>query len=79
MAPMTKPAITAVLLGALLFALGSFPGLIAALRENFRNHISQTRGPISRLQTDSRPSGDIWPLAGGGVMMIVGLLALVSR
>jgi hypothetical protein len=30
---MTKPAITAILCGAMLFALGMAPGLIAALRE----------------------------------------------
>jgi hypothetical protein len=81
-APMTKSAITAILFGAMLFALGMFPGLIAALREgleNFRNHISQTRGPMSRFQTDLRFSGDIWLLVGGSVMMIVALLALLSR
>ena len=47
MAPMTKPAITAILFGAMLFALGMFPGLIAALREgleNFRDHISKLVG-----------------------------------
>jgi hypothetical protein len=79
---MTKPAITAILFGAMLFALGMFPGLIAALREgleNFRDHLSQTRGPSYRLQTDLRVSGEIWLLVGGGAMMIVGLLALLSR
>ena len=81
-AAMTKPAITAILFGAMLFVLGMSPGLIAALREgleNFRDHISQTRGPIYRFRTDPPFSGDIWLLVGGGVMMIVGLLALLSR
>jgi hypothetical protein len=79
---MEKAAITAVLCGAILFGLGMFPGLIATLREgleNFRDHVSQTQGPIYRSQTDRRFSGDIWLLVGGGVMMIVGLLALLSR
>jgi hypothetical protein len=56
-APMTKPAITAIFFRAMLFALGMFPGLIAALQEgleNFREHISQTRGPIYRFRTDLR-------------------------
>lgn len=79
---MRRQAITAILFGAMLFALGMAPGLIAALREgleNFRDHVSQTRGPISRFRTDLRFSGDIWLLVGGGVMMITGLLALLSR
>jgi hypothetical protein len=80
MAPMTKPAITAILFGAMLFVLGMFPGLMAALREgleNFRDHLSQTRGPIYRFQTNLDFSGHIWLLVAGGLMMIVGLLALL--
>ena len=79
---MEKAAITTILCGAILFGLGMFPGLIATLREgleNFRDHVSQTQGPIYRSQTDRRFSGDIWLLVAGGVMMIVGLLALLLR
>ena len=79
---MEKAAITAILCGAILFGLGMIPGLPATLVEglqNFLDHLSQTGEPVHRSQTDLRPSGDIWLLVGGGVMMIVGLLALLSR
>ena len=78
---MAKPAITAIVFGDMLFVLGMIPGVLAGLMDglqNFRNHLSPTRGPIRRLQTDRRLfCGDICLLVGGGVMMIAGLLALL--
>jgi hypothetical protein len=70
---MAKPAITAIVFGDMLFVLGMIPGVLAGLMDglqNFRNHLSPTRGPIRRLQTDLRLSGDIWLLVGGGGMMM---------
>jgi hypothetical protein len=77
---MAKPAITAIVFGAMLFVLGMVPGVLAGLMDglqNLRNHLSPTRGPIRRLQTHHRLSGDICLLVGGGVMMIAGFLALL--
>jgi hypothetical protein len=78
---MAIPAITAIISGAMLFALGMMPGLIATLLEelqDFRDHFSSMSGPIRNRQTDSRVSGAIWLRVGGAVMMILGLLALLS-
>jgi hypothetical protein len=68
-------------MGAILFVLCMIPGLLAALMEglrNFRDHFSRTRRPFHNIQTDLPLSLDIWLLVGGGVMMIVGLQALLS-
>ena len=81
-APMDIQASTAILYGAILFGLGMIPGLFATLVEglqNFMDDLYPTRGPIDGSPTDLRLSGDIWLLVGGGVMMIAGLLALLSR
>jgi hypothetical protein len=56
------------------------PGLLATFVEglqNFLDHSSRSGGPVHRSRTDLRLSGDIWLLVSGGVMMIVGLLALL--
>jgi hypothetical protein len=77
---MDRPAITAILCGAILFGLGMIPGLVAALVEglqNFLDQLSQTGEPVHRSQADLRLSGDIWLLAVGGLMMILGLVALL--
>jgi hypothetical protein len=76
-----KAAITAILYGAILFGLGMIPGMLATLAgglQNFMDDLSPTRGPIDRSPTGLRLSGDIWLFVGGGAMMIVGLVALVS-
>ena len=78
---MAKAAITAIVLGAILFVLGFIPGLLAGLIEalqNFRDHLSPTSGPFHNVQTDLRLSLDTWLLVGGAVMMIFGSLALLS-
>jgi hypothetical protein len=79
---MDIPAITAILCGAILFGLGMIPGLLATLVEglqNFMDHLSQTGEPVHRSQTHLRLSGDIWLLTVGGLMMILGLVALLAR
>ena len=47
--------------------------------QNFLDYLSQTGEPVHRPQADLRLSGDIWLLVGGGVMMILGLVALLAR
>lgn len=57
---MAKGAIFAVVFGAMLFALGVTPGVIATFFEelrNFRDTFSPTRGPIHGIQTDSPQMG----------------------
>jgi hypothetical protein len=74
-------ASTAILYGAILFGLGMIPGLFATLVEglqNFLDHI-QTGEPVHGSQTDLRLAGDIWLMAVGGLMMILGLAALLAR
>jgi hypothetical protein len=47
-------AITAIVLGAMLFVLGLLPGLLGSMTEglrNFRDHPSTSRGPIHNIQT----------------------------
>ena len=79
---MEKAAITAIVFGAMLFTRGLIPGLLGALMEGLRNfcdHSSPSRGPIDTIQTDMRRYGDIRLVVGGGVMMILGLVALPSE
>ena len=80
---MAKPAIFAVIFGALLFALGMMPGVIARFLEGVRTtfleemrNLRQDFSPTP-INTDLRIRGDIWLVVGGGVMMIAGLLALL--
>jgi hypothetical protein len=78
---MEKPAINAILFGAMLFVLGMVPGLLGALKEgleNFRNRVFPPGWPVHRLETNFCITGDIWLLVGGGVMMIAGLMALLG-
>jgi hypothetical protein len=78
---MAKLGIVAIVFGAMLFALGIIPGLLVVLMrglQNFSDRFTQTGGPIRRFQTDLGRSGDGWLLVGGGVMMILGLQALLT-
>jgi hypothetical protein len=79
---MMPGVVAAILFGAMLFAVGMMPGLVIALREglqNFRDHFVPIRRPFRNIPTDSQLSGDVWLVAGGGVIMILGLLALLLR
>jgi hypothetical protein len=66
----------------MLLVLGMIPALLVALTEGLRNFLDPlypTGGPWYRFCAHLRVFGDIWPLVGGSVMMIVGLLALLLR
>lgn len=79
---MAEVGIAAIVVGAMLFALGLFPGLLPALTERFQgllDHFFRSRRGIHRIQADLLLSGDVWLLAGGGVILIVGLLALLEK
>ena len=71
-----KAAITAIVCGAMLFVRGLIPGLLGWLMEGLRNFPFPTKGPIHKIQTDMRRYGDIRLVVGGGVMVILGLVAL---
>ena len=78
---MWRPSIIAFISGAMLLVLGMIPAFLVALTEALRNFLDPlypTGGPWYRFCAHLRLSGDIWLLVGGGVMMIVGLLALLS-
>jgi hypothetical protein len=53
--PMAEVGITAIIVGAILFALGFFPGLLPALMERFQGLLDRfvpSRGRIHKFQTD---------------------------
>lgn len=78
---MERVAITAIVLGAMLFVLGLLPGFLGTLMErlgNFSDHPSPSRRPTQNIWTVIRLYGDIPLVLGGGVMMILGLVALPS-
>jgi hypothetical protein len=79
---MATSAITAIIFGALLFFLGMIPGLLAGLVEGLRNFwddLSPVKRPYRDIQTDSRVFGEILLVVGGGLIMILGCVALLSR
>jgi hypothetical protein len=76
---MERVAIISIVLGAMFFDRALLPGLLGALMErlwNFGNQPSSSRRPIHNIQADMRRYGDIRLVLGGGVMMILGLVAL---
>jgi hypothetical protein len=76
---MEKAAITLIVFGAMFLVVGLIPGLLSAPLEglrNFRDGPSALREPIYDLRTDMRLYGDFRLVVGGGVAIIVGLLAL---
>ena len=79
---MWRPSIIAIIVGGMLLVLGMIPAFVVALMEaltNFLDPLYPTGGPWYRFCAHLRVSGAIWLLVGGGVMMIVGLLALLLR
>jgi hypothetical protein len=77
---MTEVANTAIVVGAILFALGLFPGLLPVLIARFqglRDYFFPSRGRIKKFQSGLPLHTDAWLLGGGGVIMILGLLALL--
>lgn len=78
---MEKAAVTAIILGAMLFALGLIPGLLGPMIEvlrSLRDYASTSSGLINNIQTDIRRYGDIRLIVGGAVMMFLGLVLLSS-
>jgi uncharacterized membrane protein HdeD (DUF308 family) len=78
---MAEVGIAAIVVGAILLALGLSPGLLPALIERFqglRDHFFPLPGRIHKFQTDYSVSSDIWLIVSGGVMMILGLFVLLS-
>lgn len=78
---MEKAAVTAIILGAMLFALGLIPGLLGPMIEvlrSLRDYASTSSGLINNIQTDIRRYGDIRLIVGGAVMMFLGLVLLPS-
>jgi hypothetical protein len=76
---MTKGAINAILFGGMLIWLGMRPSVMAALIEGLENirHLFSPH-PI-RAQTSLPQATGVWLVAGGGVMVIAGLLALLAN
>jgi hypothetical protein len=77
---MAEVGITAIVVGAILFALGLFPGLLPALMERFQGLLDRfvpSRGRIHKFQTYSPLHSDVWLIASGGVMLILGLFVLL--
>jgi hypothetical protein len=77
---MAEVGTAAIVVGAILFALGFFPGLLLAVVKGFqslRDHFFPSMRPIHRFQTGLSLSGDVWLLASGGVILILGLLVLL--
>ena len=77
---MAEVGITAIVVGAILFVLGFFPGLLPTLMEGFRglrDHFFPSRGRMHKLQTDLPLSSEVWLLASGGIMLILGLLVVL--
>jgi hypothetical protein len=79
---MAEAGITAIVVGAILLSLGLFPRLPPAVIERCQrlwDHFFPLRGRIRKFQTDLPISSDVWLIASGGVMLILGLLALLCR
>lgn len=77
---MAEVGVAAIVVGAVLFVLGLFPGLLPAVMRRFlsrRDYFFQSRGRIKKFRSDLPMSSDAWLLASGGVMLILGLLVLL--
>jgi hypothetical protein len=77
---MAQAGIAAIFVGAILFPLGLFPSLLPALMERFqslRDRFVLSRERIQKIQSDLPLHSDAWLLGGGGVMLILGLLAVL--
>ena len=75
---MARSAIYPIIFGTMLIALGMMPRLITALMEeleDFRTLFTQ----LPRRATDIPGSADLWLVAGGGVMVIAGLVSTLVR
>jgi hypothetical protein len=74
--------ITAIVVGPILLALVLVPGLAPVLLRGWQTlgeRFSPRRGPNYNFSTHLPLSGDIWLLASGGVMLILGLFVLLCK
>ncbi len=76
---MLKPAITAILSGAILLILGMNPRLIATFRDGMRYLVEQLTKTRSVIPRDQPIIGEVWLTVGGVGLMLVGVLALLLR
>jgi hypothetical protein len=79
---MLELGITAIVVGPILLALVLIPGLVPVLLrgwQTFGERISSRRGPNYNIPTHLPLSGDVWLLASGGVMLILGLFVLLCK
>jgi uncharacterized membrane protein HdeD (DUF308 family) len=77
---MAEVGITAIVVGAILLALGLFPGLPLALMaafQNLRDQFFRSKERIPRSKTGLPLSSDAWLVGSGGVMLILGLFVLL--
>jgi hypothetical protein len=77
---MLELGITAIVVGPILLALFLIPGLVPVLLrgwETLGDRFSPRRAPNHKIPTHLPLAGDVWLLAGGGVMLIIGLLVLL--
>ena len=79
---MLELGITAIVVGPILLALVLVPGLVPVLLRGWQtlgDRFSPTRGPNQNIPTHVPLSGDVWLLASGGVMLIIGLFVLLCK
>jgi hypothetical protein len=79
---MFELGITAIVVGPILLALVLVPGLVPVLLRGWQtlgDRFSPRRGPNYNISNHLPLSGDIWLLASGGVMLILGLFVLLCK
>jgi hypothetical protein len=79
---MLELGITAIVVGPIFLALVLIPGLAPVLQkgwQTFGDRFSPRRTPTHNIPTQLSLSGDVWLLASGGVMLILGLFVLLYK
>jgi len=79
---MLELGVTAIVVGPILLALVLIPGLVPTLLRGWQalgDRLAPTGRPNDNLQTDLRLAGDVWMLASGVVMLILGLFVLLCK
>jgi hypothetical protein len=72
----------AIVVGPILLALVFIPGLAPVLLRGWQTigeRFSPRRVPNRNIPTHVPLSGDVWLLASGGVMLILGLFVLLCK
>ena len=79
---MLELGITAIVVGPILLALVLIPSLVPVLLRGWQtlgDRLSPRRVPNNNIPTHLSLAGDAWLLAGGGVMLIIGLFVLLYK